>query len=81
MTAAHDPGPDEGRGVAARLVYDPRVATVSEEEFNELVAIMRDGPAAKPLTPRGRNGGATITRRCSTAASSGCNPTCSAESR
>lgn len=51
MTAPADPGPDEGRGEAARLVYDPSVATVSEEEFNELLAIMRDGPAAKPLTP------------------------------
>ena len=51
MTASHDPGPDEGRGVAARLVYDPSIATVSEEEFKELVAIMRDGPTAKPLTP------------------------------
>ena len=51
MTAADDPGPDGGRGVAARIVFDPSVATVSEEEFNELVAIMRDGPNAKPLTP------------------------------
>jgi hypothetical protein len=50
VTAADDPGPDEGRGVAARMVYDPSVATMSEEEFNELVAIMRDGPNAKPLT-------------------------------
>lgn len=51
MTAPHDPGPDEGRAIAGRLVYDPSFATVSEEEFNELVAIMRDGIAAKPLTP------------------------------
>ena len=51
MTAADDPGPDGCRGVAARMVFDPSVATVSEEEFNELVAIMRDGPNAKPLTP------------------------------
>ena len=31
MTAADDPGPDGGRGVAARIVFDPSVATVSEE--------------------------------------------------
>ncbi|WP_436429720.1 hypothetical protein, partial [Enterococcus faecium] len=37
--------------MASRLVYDPSIATVSEEEFNELIAIMRDGPTAKPLTP------------------------------
>ena len=43
MTVPGYPGPDEGRGVAARLVYDLSVATVSEEEFNELIAIMRDG--------------------------------------
>ncbi len=51
MTAADDPGPDGGRGVAARMVFDTSVATVSDEEFNELVAIMRVGPNAKPLTP------------------------------
>ena len=51
MTDPHDPGPDEGRGIAGRLVYDPSFATVTEEEFNELVALMRDGPARKPLTP------------------------------
>ncbi len=51
MTDPHDPGPDEGRGVAGRLVYDPSFATVTEEEFNELVALMRDGPTRKPLTP------------------------------
>lgn len=51
MTDPHDPGPDEGRAVAGRLVYDPSFATVTEEEFNELVAIVRDGPTAKPLTP------------------------------
>ena len=51
MSAPHDPGPDEGRGVAARLVYDLNIATVSEATFNELVAIMRDGPTGKPLTP------------------------------
>ncbi|WP_066546059.1 MULTISPECIES: hypothetical protein [unclassified Sphingomonas] len=51
MTDPHDPGPDEGRGVAGRLVYDPSFAAVTEEEFNELVALMRDGPARKPLTP------------------------------
>lgn len=51
MIAPDDPGPDEGRGVASRLVYDPSIATVSEEEFNELIAIMRDGPTAKLLTP------------------------------
>lgn len=80
MTAAHDPGPDEGRGVAARLVYDPSVATVSEEEFNELVAIMRDGLTAKPLTPEAQWRRA-YHKAMSTAASSACNPTCSAESR
>lgn len=41
MSAPHGPGPDEGRGVAARLVYDPNIATVSEETLNELIAIMR----------------------------------------
>jgi|TARA_B100002049_G_scaffold230117_1_gene206600 hypothetical protein len=41
MSAPHGPGPEEGRGVAARLVYDPNIATVSEETFNELIAIMR----------------------------------------
>lgn len=50
MMAPHDPGPVVGQAIAGRLVYDPSFATVSEEEFNELVAIMRDGPAAKPLT-------------------------------
>lgn len=51
MSAPRDPGPDEGRGVAARLVYDPKVATVSEETFNELIAIMRDGPTGNPQGP------------------------------
>jgi hypothetical protein len=51
VTVPGYPGPDEGWGVAARLVYDLSVATVSEEEFNELIAIMRDGPTANPLTP------------------------------
>lgn len=51
MTAPQDPGSDEGRAVAGRLIYDPSLATVSEEEFNALVAIMRDGSAAKRLTP------------------------------
>lgn len=37
--------------VAGRLVYDPSFATVSEEEFNELVALMRDGAPRKPPTP------------------------------
>ncbi|OAH42151.1 hypothetical protein AX777_22165 [Sphingobium yanoikuyae] len=51
MTALEEPGPEEGRAVAGRLVYDPSFATVSEAEFNELIAIMRNGAAAKPLTP------------------------------
>lgn len=54
MSAPDDPGPDEGRAVAGRLVYDPSFATVSEAEFNELMAIMRDGTGAKPLTPEAR---------------------------
>jgi hypothetical protein len=50
VTAADDPGPD-GAGAWRAHCLDLSVATVSEEEFNELVAIMRDGPNAKPLTP------------------------------
>lgn len=51
MTEPDDTGPDEGRAVAGRLVYDPSIATVTEAEFNELVALMRDGPPRKPQTP------------------------------
>ncbi len=51
MTDPDDPGPEGGRAVAGRLVYDPSFATVSEEEFNELVALMRDGAPRKPPTP------------------------------
>lgn len=50
MTDPDDPGPEGGRAVAGRLVYDPSFATVSEEEFNELVALMRDGAPRKPPT-------------------------------
>jgi len=35
MTEPHDPGPDEGRGIAGRLVYAPSFATVD--------ACLRDG--------------------------------------
>lgn len=51
MTDPDDPGPEGGRAVAGRLVYDPSFATVTEEEFNELVALMRDGAPRKPPTP------------------------------
>lgn len=51
MTDPDDPGPEGGRAVVGRLVYDPSFATVSEGEFNELVALMRDGAPRKPLTP------------------------------
>lgn len=51
MTEPDDTGPDEGRAVAGRLVYDPSIATVTEAEFHELVALMRDGPPRKPPTP------------------------------
>lgn len=51
MTQPHDPGPDEGRGIAGRLVYDPSFATVDEATFDELVALMRDGAPRKPSTP------------------------------
>ena len=51
MTDPDDTGPEGGRAVAGRLVYDPSFATVSEEEFNELVALMRDGAPRKPPTP------------------------------
>ncbi len=51
MTALEEPGPEEGRAVAGRLVYDPSFATVTEAELNELMAIMRDGANTKPLTP------------------------------
>jgi hypothetical protein len=51
VTDPDDPGPEGGRAVAGRLIYDPSFATVSEEEFNELVALMRDGARRKPPTP------------------------------
>jgi hypothetical protein len=51
MTEPDDTGSEEGRAVAGRLVYDPSFATVSEKEFNELVALMRDGAPRKPPTP------------------------------
>ena len=51
MTQPHDPGPDEGRGITGRLVYDPSFATIDEATFNELVALMRDGAPRKPPTP------------------------------
>jgi hypothetical protein len=51
MTETGDSGPDGGRAVGARLVYDPRVATVDEATFNELVALMRDGAPSKPPSP------------------------------
>jgi hypothetical protein len=51
MTEPHDPGPDEGRGIAGRLVYNPSLATVTEDEFNELIALMRDGAPRKSPTP------------------------------
>lgn len=51
MTQPDDTGPEGGRAVASRLVYDPRIATVDEATFNELVALMRDGAPSKPPTP------------------------------
>lgn len=51
MTEADDTGPEGGRAVAQRLIYDPRIATVSEAEFNELLTLMRDGAPRKPPTP------------------------------
>lgn len=76
MSAPHD----EGRCVAAQLVYDLKTATVSEKTFNELVAIMRDGPTGKPLTPeaqwRRAYHKAMFHRRLSA-----CSPTYSAESQ
>ena len=43
MTDPEDPGP-KGAGIfGGRLVYDPSFATVSEKDFNELVALTRDG--------------------------------------
>jgi hypothetical protein len=51
MTEPDDPGPEGGRAVAGRLAYDPSFATVTEEEFNELVALMRDGPPRNPPKP------------------------------
>lgn len=51
MSDLDDTGPEGGRSVPGRLVYDPSFATVTEEEFNELVALMRDGPPRKPPTP------------------------------
>ena len=50
MTQTDDTGPEGGRAVASRLVYDPRVATVDEATFNELIALMRDGAPRKPPT-------------------------------
>ncbi|MFD1960630.1 hypothetical protein ACFSHP_19455 [Novosphingobium panipatense] len=48
-----------GAGERARAVmgYDPKIATNSEEEFAELMALARERP---PLTPMG-NGGTIIT--------------------
>lgn len=46
MTTPNDSGPDEGRGIAGRLVYDPSFATVSEKQFNELVAIPYQEPSS-----------------------------------
>ena len=51
MTQPDDTGPEGGRAVASRLVYDPRIATVDEATFNELVALMRDGRPSKPPSP------------------------------
>ncbi len=51
MTGPDDTGPEGGRAVAGRLVYDPSFATVDEATFNELVALMRDGVPRKPPTP------------------------------
>jgi hypothetical protein len=51
MTQPDDTGPEGGRAVASRLVYDPRIATVDEATFNELVALIRDGAPRKPPTP------------------------------
>jgi hypothetical protein len=51
MTEDDDTGPEGGRAVASRLVYDPRIATVDEATFNELVALMRDGRPRRPPTP------------------------------
>lgn len=50
MTEPDDTGPEGGPAVARRLVYDPRVATVTEVEFNKLLALMRDGAPRKPPT-------------------------------
>ncbi len=51
MIGPDDAGPEGGRAVAGRLVYDPSFATVDETTFNELVALMRDGMPRKPPTP------------------------------
>lgn len=51
MTEDDDTGPEGGRAVASRLVYDPRIATVDEATFNALIALMRDGRPRKPPTP------------------------------
>jgi hypothetical protein len=51
MTEDDDTGPEGGRAVASRLVYDPRIGTVDEATFNELIALMRDGRPRKPPTP------------------------------
>ncbi|VVT31641.1 conserved hypothetical protein [Sphingomonas aurantiaca] len=51
MTEPDDTGPEGGRAVAGRLVYDTSFATVDEATFNELVALMRDGAPRKPPTP------------------------------
>ena len=47
MIQPDDTGPEGGRAVASRLVYDPRLATVDEATFNKLVALMRDGAPIK----------------------------------
>lgn len=47
MTEDDDTGPEGGRAIASRLVYDPSIATVDEATFNELVALMRDGRPSK----------------------------------
>lgn len=50
MTKDDDTGPEGGRAVASRLVYDPRITTVDEATFNELVALAPKGRPRKPLT-------------------------------
>jgi len=46
-------GDGDGRGRGARG-YNPKIATVSEEEFAELMAIVREGPERARLTPEGQ---------------------------